>query len=462
MFKRALLYVLILATVTMVCLFVFVLGYGTCTELYEGIAREARAADEEILEFVGLPQGEAAVIGQYTEGTNAGNLFFRIYGPHISGFVGDDFGVDGAALTLQQVFTLGNEIHLICLVSPRGEDAVSYGAVYKIDRHGIVQEPTCYQEPEDGSQYGFNRFVCANQAGQAYAGIQNQRVTIFNKEGNIVLRLNSEQTREIYDVRCDQTGALIAGCTSESGMKETVHRAFCAFYDLEGNRIWRKAVAGEEGSKATVIKILDHEQGNWLLHGVNRVEDLNILRTQGLSFVFESAPHGEESFFMEIDRNGAITKEITYPSPAPILVSQGLSTENGLLLRAYTAQKPGADRYGVQMVRLNRELKEIARKEIPVWGDQVFYCAPWAENAADGIWVYHAGQAKFFQNEREIFRHFTGLMRWRPVCEAALSMGDGALWFLCLYTVMTLCTLGVARSPHSRYYGTFGRKKRRV
>ena len=64
MFKRALLYVLILATVTMVCLFVFVLGYGTCTELYEGIAREARAADEEILEFVGLPQGEAAVIGQ--------------------------------------------------------------------------------------------------------------------------------------------------------------------------------------------------------------------------------------------------------------------------------------------------------------------------------------------------------------------------------------------------------------
>ncbi len=460
MFRRALLYILILATISMVCFVVFIQGQDVCAELF---VETTEAEGAQILQFVGMPQGKAVVLGQYTQGVHAGDIFSRIYFPGGSDPVESHLGMDGASVTLQQVVPAGEEIHLICLVTPRAQDTVSYGAVYVLDKNGAVQEPVCYKESGKEAQYGFNRFVCANSNGQVYAGIQNQRVTVFNKQGEPILQLNSEQTREIYDVRYGNTGVLITGCTSESGIKETVHRGFCAFYDLEGNRVWRKAVVGEEGVKAAVVRILDDGQDGWILYGQYGVEDFSQMETQGILFRFEEGQaKGNHTFLIGVDKEGQLTRQITYTETSPYLVSQNLSGESGLLLRAYTAKRVGADRYKVQMVRLDRDLEEISRGEIPVWGDQMFYCAPWAENGQEGIWIYHAGEVRFYENEQAISRHFTQLMKWRPVCEAALSMGTGAPWFLCLYGMMTLCTLGIARSPHSRHYGAFCRKKRHV
>lgn len=460
MFRRALLYILILATISMACFVTFVHAQGVCAELY---VETAAPEGEEILQFVGMPQGSAAMVGQYSEGTDAGDIFIRIYGPgNREAFVNRHFGIDGASVTLQQVVPSGKEIHLICLVTPRAQDTVSYGAVYVLDQNGEMQEPVFYKETEGEAQYGFNRFVCADSYGRAYAGIQNQRVTVFNEQGEVILQLNSEQTREIYDVRYGDDGVLIAGCTTESGKKETVHRGFCSFYDLEGNRVWRKAVAGEEGVKASIVQILDDRDG-WILYGRYGIDDFAQLETQGIRFRFEAGQvKGNHTFLIGIDQEGQVTKQVTYAETSPYLVSQSLSVESGLLLRDYTAKRAGADRYVVETVRLDHNLEEISRGEIPVWGDQTFYCAPWAENAQDGIWIYYAGKIQFFKNEQAIHRHFTGLMKWRPVCTAALSMRAGAPWFLCLYGMMTLCTLGIARSPHSRHYGAFSRKKRHV
>lgn len=459
MFRRALLYILILATVSMVCLGVFVQAQEVCAELY---TETTAAAGEQILQFVGMPQGKAMLVGQYTQGVDAGDLFVRIYTLGHSGLPTEvHFGIEGATVTLQEVMPSGKEIHLICLVTPRAQDTVSYGAVYVIDQNGTLQEPVCYKESDEEAQYGFNRFVCGNAYGQAYVGIQNQRVTVFNKQGETILQINSEQTREVYDVYCGDPGVLLAGCTSESGLKETVHRGFCALYDLEGNRIWRKAVAGEEGTKAAVVQILENGQDGWILYGRYAIEDFYQVKPQGISFRFEEEP-GNHAFFIAVDQSGTIQKQVSYRETSPYLVSQGLSAEHGLLLQSYTATGAGADRYSVQITRLDHNLEEIGKDEIPVWGDQVFYSAPWAENAQERIWIYHRGQITFYENEQAISRHFTGLMQWRPVCEAALSMRAGTPWFLCLYGMMTLCALGTARSPHSPHYGAFGRKKRRV
>lgn len=457
MFKRALIYILVLAAISMVCLGVFVQAQSVCAELYD----TTEATDMEILQFVGLPQGRAALAKQYTEGVYAGDLLVLTYAPGRSAPLGTRCGMDDAAITLQQIVPMGEETHLVCLVTPRAQDTVSYGAVYVLDKDFNVREVVSYKESGEEAAYGFNRFVCASADGQAYAGIQNQRVTVFNKQGETILQLNSEQTREIYDVRYSSAGVLIAGCTSESGLKETVHRGFCAFYDLEGNRLWRKAVAGEEGVKASVVQILDDGQEGWILYGHDGIENFAQIEAQGMNFRFEGE-QGNHTFLMGIDSEGQVTKQIAYTETSPYLVAQGLSAESGLLLRSYTAERTGADRYQVEMIRLDKNLEEISRGEIPVWGDQPFYCALWAESAEDGLWVYHAEKVQFYDDEQAVSDHFTRLMTWRPVCESALSMRAGAPWFLCLYGMTTLCTLGIARSPHSRYYGQFCRKKRRV
>ena len=456
MIKRALIYILILATISMACFVTFVQAKLVCSELYEAPAAEEGV---QILQFAGLPQGKAALVGQYTQGTKAGDIFIRIYRPGASVPTERHFGLDGASVTLQQIVPSGKEIHLICLVTPRNQDDVSYGAVYVLDQNDEMQEPVCYKETTE-AQYGFTRFICAGRDGQAYAGIQTKRVIIFNKHEETILTLNSEQTREIYDVRYQESGVLIAGCTSESGLQETVHRGFCAFYDAEGNRVWRSAVAGEEGVKASVVRILDDQSG-WILYGRYGVEDFSQMEDRGIRFRTQETP-GNHTFLIRIDAQGQVTKQVTYAATSPYLVSQSMSLENGILLRDYTARSVGADRYQVEILRLDSQLEEIHCKTIPIWGDRAFYCAPWAENAKDGIWVYYGEAVRFYENEQAIAKHFTKWMRWRPVCEAALSLGAGAPWFLCLYSMMTLCTIGIARSPHSRYYGSFGRKKRRV
>ncbi|MBR5279749.1 MAG: hypothetical protein IKU26_02110 [Clostridia bacterium] len=457
MFKRALIYILVLAAIVMVCLGLFVQARGACAELYDTTASDG----VEMLQFAGLPQGRTLLVGQYTDGVYAGDLFARAYAPGSGSPLEARCEMDGAAITLQQIVPMGKETHLVCLITPRAQEAVSYGAVYVLDEHFDVREVVSYKEDEETPAYGFDRFVCASADGQAYAGIQNQRVTVFNQQGETILRINSEQTRDVYDVRYSRAGVLIAGCTSESGLKETVHRGFCALYDLEGNRIWRKAVAGEEGVRAAVVRILDNGQAGWILYGRYDIEKFSQINPKGIPFRFK-AETGNHVFLMDIDQAGTIGKQVFYGDASPYLVNQSLSAENGLLLQSYTATGAGADRYNLRITRLDHNLEEIGKGEIPVWGDQVCYSASWAEKAQDGIWIYHAGKVRFYDNEQAVSNHFTAMRKWRPVCEAALSMAAGAPWFLCLYFTMTLSTLGTARSPHSSRYGVFCRKKRRV
>ena len=142
---------------------------------------------------------------------------------------------------------------------------------------------------------------------------------------------------------------------------------------------------------------------------------------------------------------------------SPALVREGLRVDGGLLLTAYTAEQEAAERYVVKTVRVNNRLQETRRVDLPVWGDKTFYCAPWADGT-EGLWIYHAGQVQFYSTERDVLTYLTGLMKWRPVCDAALSVGEGAPLIVGLYIVATICSLGTVRSPHSRQYGRGKRK----
>ncbi len=468
MIRKALIYILVLAAVSMVLSAVFIKAADVCGELYDGVEIQ----DIEVSRFVPMHQGRVALVGRYTQGSRAGDIYYQIFHQEQGKMVGEEgsFGLEGATLQLTEVIPVGEGLRFVCVARPINADETAYGVVWEVSSKGTVSEPVLFKGAEADAFYGFRDFVCADASGAYYGGIYNQRVLIFNKDGEIVQRITPEQTREVTDVLYTGTGFLLSGCTSESGLHNTVHRAFCALYDQEGNLVWRKYVMGEEGTLASALEILDNGENGWVLYGryTKDAEDEEITagaqidafdtREEELFFQLEEKDElGSSTFLVALSSDGQITERVAYSDVAPSLVREGLRVGGGLMLQAYTAEKADAERYVVKTIRVNSLLQETLRVDLPVLGDQVMYCAPWADSE-EGLWVYYAGQVRFYAGERDALTHFTRLIHWRPVCEAALSVGEGAPLMISLYVMMVLCTLGTVRSPHSRQYGRGKRK----
>lgn len=468
MIKKALIYILVFAAVAMTLSALFLKAADECEDLYT----EVEIQDVEINRFVSLHQGRVAIIGRYTQGPKAGDIYYQIFHQTQGTMVGeaDSFGLPGAALQLTEVIPTDDGLRFVCVARPRNTEEVSYGAVWEVSAEGRISEPALFKGSEADAVYGFNRFVCADAQGRYYAGMYNQRVLIFDAQGQVVLRLTPEQTRNVTDVLYTQEGFLLSGCTSESGRQNTVHRAFCALYDEAGTNVWRKYVMGEEGTLASALEILDNGELGWILYGrftpdaeskeitaSMQIEAFDVCE-QGMFFQTEEEDAlRSRTFLVAISPDGQVTERVAYNEISPALVREGLRVDGGLLLTAYTAEQEAAERYVVKTVRVNNRLQETRRVDLPVWGDKTFYCAPWADGT-EGLWIYHAGQVQFYSTERDVLTYLTGLMKWRPVCNAALSVGEGAPLIVGLYIVATICSLGTVRSPHSRQYGRGKRK----
>lgn len=468
MIRKALIYILVFAAVAMVLSAVFMKAADVCGELYESVGIQ----DVEVSRFVPMHQGRAAVIGRYTQGPRAGDIYYKIFRQEDGKMVGEEgsFGLEGAALHLTEVIPMKDGLRFVCVARPRSAEETAYGTVWEVSAEGKVSEPAMFKGGEADAVYGFNDFVCADIFGRYYAGIYNQRVVIFDEIGDIVLRLTPEQTREVTDVLYTGEGFLLSGCTSESGLHNTVHRAFCTLYDEAGICAWRKYVMGEEGVLASALEILDNGEDGWILYGrfTPDAEEKEISAgmqieafdacEEGMFFQIE----GEETlrsstFLVALTPDGQVSEQVAYNEISPIPVRAGLRVDGELMMTAYVAEEEDAERYVVKTIRVNNRLQETLRVDLPVWGDQIFYCAPWADGE-EGLWVYHAGQVRFFASEREALSHYTDIIQWRPVCDAALNLGEGAPLIVGLYIIMTICSLGTVRSPHSRQYGRGSRK----
>ncbi len=468
MVRKALIYILVLAAVSMVLSAMFVKAADVCEELYEGVEIE----DVEIHQFVPMHQGRVAIIGRYNQGPNAGDIYYQIFQQEQGKMVGKagSFGLEGASLHLAEVIPVSDGLRFVCVTRPRNTEETAYGTVWDVSRTGTVSQPVLFKGTGGDALYGFDHFVCADTQGRYYAGIYNQRVLIFNRQGEVVQRITPEQTREVTDVFYTGDGFLLSGCTSESGLHSTVHRAFCALYDYDGTVVWRKSVMGEEGTLASVLEILHNGEAGWVLYGRFTQDAKTEEITAGAQIeAFDAGEKGmffqlegdetlrSNTFLVALSPDGQVTEQVAYSDIAPTLVREGLRVGGGLMLQAYVAERPGASRYVVKTIRVNNRLQETLRVELPAWGDQAMYCTPWADSE-EGLWVYYAGQVRYFAREREALAHFTRFMRWRPVCDCALSVREGAPFMVSLYIVMTVCTLGTVRSPHSRQYGRGKRK----
>lgn len=468
MVRKALIYILVFAAVSMILSAVFVKAADVCGELYEGVEIQ----DVEVSQFVPMHQGRVAIVGRYTQGANAGDIYYQIFHLERGKMVGEEgsFGLEGASLYLTEVIPSGAGLRFMCVARPRNTEETAYGVVWEVSSDGTVSAPVVFKGEGADAVYGFDAFVCADDGGRYYAGLYNQRVLIFNNDGEVVLRVTPEQTREVTDVLYTDRGFLIAGCTSESGLHSTVHRAFCALYDEAGTLTWRKYVMGEEGTLASVMQILDNGADGCVLYGrwTQDSEDEDITagaqieafeaQEQGVFFQIEGVEDlASSTFLVALSVDGQVTERVAYSDNSPSLIREGLRVDGGLMLQAYTAEGEQDDRYVVKTIRVNSHLQETLRVDLPAWGDHMMYCAPWADGE-EGLWIYYAGQVRFYAGEREALTYFTRLIRWRPFCDRALSVRAGAPWILSLYIVMAICTLGTVRSPHSRQYGRGKRK----
>ncbi len=470
MYRKVLIYILVLAAVMMVSAAFFLEAYDICKPFYTQRIPGNPENGEKVLAFTPVSEDMVLVAGRYTKGALAGELYYRVYDGNGRVFREDHFGLEDASLDLTQTFARGGRLYFICTVNPRGDEESVYGAVYTTDLSGKQPTPVFYRGENTDRLYDFDKFISIDDTGTYYAGIYGQRVLIFDQSGTVVLRLNPELTRQIAAVRYTGSSFLVAGCTSESGRKETIHRAFCAAYNMEGTKLWREYVMGEEGTLASVLHIVGNEAEGWTLYGrfAKNSKDASVstamqieafsIYGNGMEFQIEgNSDFASNAFLVKISQDGQATEQIAYSEIVPSLIPGSLYGTDGIMLQAYTAKHADADRYTVKLIRLNDRLRETLRVDIPVWGDMEFYCAPSGE-AGRGLWVYNNGAVRHFRSEEATLRYYTDLRHWRPVCEAALSIEKGAPLLIGLYGIMSLCTLGTVRSPHSRQYGRGKRK----
>lgn len=470
MVKKALIYILVLAVIATVSSAVFLKAAKVCQGIYGGELDGVSENGERVSSLVPMKEDRVAVIGRYTAGQNAGYSFYRIYNQEGQAIYQGILHMESASVTISQVMAVGKELRLICTVKPRNEDATAYGAVYTVDAQGKMSEPVLCQGEEADRVYGFKQFICADRAGEYYAGIYNQRVAVFNREGQLVLRLNPEQTRTVTDVRYQDNTFLVAGCTSESGLNNTVHRAFCAAYDMEGTALWRQDVMGEEGILASVLHIVEAEEDEWILYGryVEDSQDSEITAAQqiaafeayegGMRFQIDTADVDaliSDVFILRLSNTGEILKQVAYTDASgaavPSLVGDGWTSGETFVLQAYTAKINKAEEYIVHWIEVDLELQETLRMEIPVWSDIEMYCVASVDAGNSGLWVYNhfpeegTDEVRYFQSEEEALAYFADLRTWRPVCDVALALGKGLPLIISLYIMMTVCAMGTAR-----------------
>ncbi len=469
MVKRAFICILMFAFIVVQSSWTFWYAAQICGEVYAQAPDGVDGNGEQVTHLVPLAEDRLAIVGKYTAGPSTGDLYYRIYDQGGQALQSGHFNLAGSHLQIEQAFVQAGDLKLVCIANTRGETSGAYGVVYTISLNGQVRQSVLYQGAATDTLYGFERFVAADSQGAYYAGIYKQRVVIFDAAGQVVLRLNPEQMKQVMDVRYAQEIFYLAGCTSESGSSDTVHRAVCMAYDLEGTALWRKNVMGEEGVLASVLRMVDRGDGEWLLYGrfAENATDPQITASQqieafeayegGFHFKVDDGASGaldSAAFLLRLSRDGDILERVAYSeaSGSPAMMVGSLDLQDDLWMQAYLAADNQAPLYTVKLIRLNGALQEQQVTEVPVWSDTEV-------RVADG-WVYcsvpeqHKQVVLYGLSETELQDYFTQLKRWRPVCEAARSWQAGLPLFIGLYTVRTMCVMGTVRDQSRR-----GRRK---
>lgn len=469
MLRRLLQFIVIYAVIAIAVSAVFLGVDKVCSGTYAPDAADVFKDGETPLELISLRDGHACVLGYYTEGANAGTMYYKIYDTDGKPVARQDFYVADTQVKLSGLLPTEDGFRIVCLCTPWDQTQNAYGAVFSVDGKWQLAETAFFRDGGNAEYSGsFDRFTAADNTGEYYAGIEDGNVTLFDKNGGIALRLPHDLMSRVEDVAVLGDTVLLAGVDTESILGNNFRYALCAAYSLGGSLRWQKALmdndgtcsallraeTGDDGFLVTGRSVAVDNGGSW--QNVSKIDDLI---ADNDPYRFHIGPDAESEnasslFIVKLSAAGDVTGSAVYTAegneyvPA-VMQYDFLSEYSPLLLSTYHADKERAKNYGVTVLRADRSLNIAAAHTLTISGDTSFYLTQ--DITGSGFYFYLSrsgtGQYKLlhFTSMSDAVNHMETVRKLRRVSDYNAVLRQKVPALIVLGFTAMLCVSGAAR-----------------
>ena len=468
MLRRLLQFIIIYAVIAIAVSAVFLGVDKVCSGTYKPDAADVFKDGETPLRLISLRDGRACVLGYYTEGANAGTMYYKVYDPDGTPVARQDFYVSDTQVKLSALLPTEEGFRIVCLCTPWDQAQSAFGAVFSVDGKWQLAETSFFRDGGNEEYSGnFDRFTAADNAGEYYAGIEDGNVTLFDKDGGIVLRMPHDLLSRVEDVAVFGDTVLLAGVDTESILGNNFRYALCAAYSLGGTFRWQKALMDNDGTCSALLsaetgddgflvtgRSVATDSGGW--QSTSKIDEL-IADDDPYRFHIGPDAAGKDPsslFMVKLSATGDVTNSAVYSPESneyvpAVLQYDFFSDYSPLVLSTYHADKERAKNYGVTVLRTDRSLNIAAAHTLTISGDTVFYLTQ--DITGNGFYFYLSrsgtGQYKLlhFTSMSDAVNHMETVKKLRRVSDynAVLREKVPALTVLG-FTVM-FCVSGAAR-----------------
>ena len=476
MVRRLLRFIIIYAVIAIAASAVFIGVQKVIARTYDPDPSDVFKDGEEPKDIISLSQGFLAVLGRYTEGANAGMLFCKIYNRKGTFISRHDFYIPDTLIEISGVVNTDDGFRIVCLCTPWDNTQPGFGAVFSIDGHWKEDGTIFFKAPDEhGTGNGFDAFVCADNSGELYAGIDARSVTLFGAAGNEICTVSPDYFSVITDVACSGNSLLLTGTDAESSLGNNFRYGLCALYGLDGGNTvlkWQKSFMDETGWCSAILEAETSDEGFTLIgrmlnvggdswQSIKRIDSFkadNDPRRFNISSAADKAA-ASSMFILNIDVGGNITGSALYYTDSnefiPAVMQYDCSSAyNPFVLSLYSAETERSDRYTVNILRLNYKLALNDSYSLPVSGDTVFICSQDITGQGFYACIYMSGAKTYrilhFTSMDDAVNHMQTLLRLKPVRDYFFTLTKKAPVLIILAFALMLTVSGAARVKRKR------------
>ena len=475
MVRRLIQFIIIYAVIAIAAAAVFIGVQNVMSATYSPDRSDSFKDGEEPISMVSLAGEQAAVIGRYTTGANAGMLFCKLYDRDGRNASRQDFYLSDTQIEICDLIVVGRQLKIVCLCTPWNAGADKYGAVFTVDPDDPAGETVFFR----GDAYGatsvsFDNFVAADNDGSYFAGIAGRTVVLFNGGGGQLARVMTDTFSVVTDVASDGSQILLAGTDAESSLGNSFRYGLCALYDIVGSDAklrWQKTVMDEENTCSAVLNAKIAEDG-FILTGrtlavegsawqsVNRIESFE---KDDDPRRFHIGPDAEKAnptslFLLKIERDGSIPHSAIYQADTneyvPGILRYDPQSVNSIVLSVYSAPAEYSKEYLVTLMRMTKTLQFTDADSFPVSGDTGLICT--RDYAGAGLYmcvIAPGGETYrilYFTSMDDAVNHMETLKKLRPVRDFYFTLRQKTPVLIVLGFALMLSVSGAARARNRK------------
>ncbi len=470
MVRRLLQFIIIYAVIAIAASAVFIGVQNVMSRTYSPEKSDVFKNGEEALHIISLSGGQAAVVGRYTTGANAGMLFCKIYDRDGKVLARREFYLSDTQLEISDLIAVGSELKIVCLCTPWNAGADKYGAVFTVGSSSGADSAVYYhgQTAESGT-ISFERFVAADRTGSCFAGISSGNALLFNADGAQIASVLTDDFSVITDAVSDGSSMLIAGTDAESSLGKTFRYGLCALYDIAGGNAslrWQRSVMNEANVCSAVLDAEPAENGFILTGRTMAVSGDAWQSTNRIDgFIKDSDPtrfhvgaDSEKSgatslFILKYSFDGALTGSAIYNTESnehiPGIADFGPEDSDRIVMSIYSADEEYAKEYTVTVMRMDSALAPGSTFSFPVNGDTGLLFAQDYSGAGIYLCVIAPGRSTyrilFFTSMDDAINHMETLKKLRPVRDFYFTLNAKAPTLAALGFALMISVSGAAR-----------------